>query len=164
LIYGSLHINDTPDTFKPVQTSHSSSNLNQRIEWPFDSIDLSIQVPMNTHDPRLNGDATVIFRTVLNLDDYQRWNQFPLTHTRPQPTIVEHQGKQFVSEYRERLERRSVQVFDESVGRMRYFEVTDYIPSRTVRPMQQFSQRRINPVILTARPAPNQTNVQHAGK
>lgn len=112
---------------------------------------------MHLHNPRLNDDATVIFRSVLNLDDHRRSNKFPLARTPPRPTIVEHRGKQFLSEYRERIERRYVQVFDESVGRMRFFEVTDFIPSQTVRPMRQSNQRRTNSVMPTKTPASNQT-------
>ena len=97
---------------------------------------------MHSSNPLANSDATVIFRSVLNLDDQQRWTVSPLSSIRARPTIVEHRGQQFLSEYRERLERRYVQVYDESVGRMRFFEVTDYIPSRTVRPVRQFNQRR----------------------
>ena len=47
--------------------------------------------------------------------------------------IVERNGKQFLAEYKERMERRYVQVFDESMGRTRLFEVTDIIPTKTVR-------------------------------
>jgi hypothetical protein len=86
----------------------------------------------------MNSDATVISRSTINLKN----NHF--SSFRPNRSIVERNGKQFFTELNERMERRYVQVFDEMTGRMRLFEVTDYIPSRIVRPMRanpQFSSQ-----------------------
>ncbi len=86
-----------------------------------------------THNRTANSDPIVISRSVINLDNHRRLNDNHLSSFRPSRSIVERNGKQFLTETKERMERRYVQVFDETTGQMRLFEVTDYIPSRTVR-------------------------------
>lgn len=82
--------------------------------------------------PRIHGDATVIARTVIDFNSQRRAPKqlFPSSRT-----IVERNGKQFRTEIKERIERRYVQIFDENLGRMRFFEVTDYIPTRIIQPV-----------------------------
>ena len=55
-------------------------------------------------------------------------------HRRPvlRPIPTEHNGKQYLTEFRERIERRYVRIFDENLGQVRFFEVTDYIPSKRI--------------------------------
>ena len=81
----------------------------------------------------MNKDPRIVYRSVVNLNHRQRMNNQLLSSFEPQRSIVERNGKQFVTEFKERMERRHVQVFDETTGRMRLFEVVDYIPSRVVR-------------------------------
>lgn len=81
----------------------------------------------------MNKDARIVYRSVVNLNPHRRINNRQLSSFEPQRSIVERNGKQFVTELKERMERRHVQVFDETTGRMRLFEVLDYIPSRVVR-------------------------------
>jgi hypothetical protein len=88
----------------------------------------------------MNNDAIIISRSVVNLNNHQRLNQHHLASLRPSRTIVERNGKQFLTEFKERMERRYVQISDENTGRLRLFEVTDYIPSKTVRSVRYNSQ------------------------
>jgi hypothetical protein len=88
------------------------------------------------YDPTMNRDAMVVAHSVSNLN--HRSSSF-----RPNRTIVERNGKQFVTEFKERMERRYVQVFDETTGRMRLFEVTDFIPSKTIRSIRNHRQAQI---------------------
>ena len=90
-------------------------------------------------------DAIVISRSVMNLRDQRRLrNRQPLPSARSHRAIVERNGKQFLTEYRERAEKRYVQCFDETTGQLRLFEVVDYIPSRVVQPMRYPSQSRLS--------------------
>ncbi len=88
----------------------------------------------------MNNDAFVIRRSFVNLNKHQRLNNNQLAISPPTRSIVERNGKKFLSELKERMERRYVQVFDENRGYMRLFEVTDYIPTRTVRSVNNNSQ------------------------
>ena len=81
----------------------------------------------------MNGDARIVYRSVTNLNHHRRMDNRQLSSFEPQSSIVERNGKQFVTEIKQRMERRHVQIFDETTGRMRLFEVLDYIPSRVVR-------------------------------
>ena len=83
--------------------------------------------------PRMHGEATVIARTVIDLNHHRRATKPSYPLSRPSRTVVERNGKQYVTEMKERIERRYVQIFDDNLGRMRLFEVTDYIPTRTIR-------------------------------
>ena len=87
-------------------------------------------------DQTMNKDANIIYRSVTNLNHHRRTNNHQLSFFGPNRSIVERNGKQFITEMKERMERRHVQVFDETTGQMRLFEVTDYIPSRIVRSMR----------------------------
>jgi hypothetical protein len=118
----------------------------------------------------MNKDANIIYRSVVNLNHHRRINNNQLSLFGPNRSIVEHNGKQFVMELKERMERRRIQVFDETTGQMRLFEVTDYIPTRTVRSMRihpqngtswnsvprhfSFNHRSILPAITTDRKEP----------
>ncbi|CAF4001054.1 unnamed protein product, partial [Rotaria magnacalcarata] len=84
----------------------------------------------------MNHDAVVIGRASMNLNNYQRFNNNHTSLHRPSRGIVEHNGKQFITEFKERIEHRYVQIFDEYLGQIRVFEVTDYIPTRVIRPMR----------------------------
>ncbi len=84
----------------------------------------------------MSKDASIIYRSVTNLNHHRRTNNHQLSSFGPSRSIVERNGKQFITEMKERMERRHVQVFDETTGQMRLFEVTDYIPSRIVRSMR----------------------------
>ena len=92
------------------------------------------------YNPSMNNDAVVMRRSIINLNKHQRLNNHQLTLTPPNRSIVERNGKQFLYRIKERMERRYVQVFDETRGQMRLFEVTDYIPTRTVRPLRHKPQ------------------------
>jgi hypothetical protein len=92
------------------------------------------------YNQTMDNDAFVIRRSFVNLNKHQRSNNNQLTISPPSHSIVERNGKKFLTELKERMERRYVQVFDENRGYMRLFEVTDYIPTRTVRSMKNNSQ------------------------
>ncbi|CAF3391409.1 unnamed protein product [Rotaria sp. Silwood1] len=98
------------------------------------------------YNQTMYNDAHVIARSVLNFDNHQQFNNYQLSPFRPNHTIIEHNGKQFLTELRARMERRYVEVFDQYEGRMRLFEVTDYIPTRIIREIRSTpasqSQRR----------------------
>ena len=94
----------------------------------------------------MSNDPVIIRRSVVNLNKHRRTNDNQLATYTSRPTIIERNGKQFVTEVKERMERRYVQIFDDATGQMRLFEVTDYIPTRTVTsvrnsPQQSFSTR-----------------------
>ena len=96
----------------------------------------------------MNNDAFVIRRSIVNLNVHQRLNNKQLALSPQSRSIVERNGKQFLAELKERMERRYVEVFDEYTGQMRLFEVTDYIPSRSVRSIKkspQFQSRNMFP-------------------
>ena len=97
---------------------------------------------------------SIFSRSTAHVNNQRRWNPHP-----PQRSIFERNGKKFVVELQERMERRYVQVYDEAAGRMRLFEVIDYIPTRTVRPLRyagmpppvtsnfsRFNQRTVTPL------------------
>lgn len=91
----------------------------------------------------MTGDARIVYRSVTNLNHHRRIDNRQLSSFEPQRSIVERNGKQFVTEIKQRMERRHVQIFDETTGRVRLFEVLDYIPSRVVRSAKSTGQRQI---------------------
>lgn len=92
----------------------------------------------------MSKDANIIYRSVVNLNHHRRVNNNQLASFGPNRSIVERNGKQFVTELKERMERRHVQVFDPTTGQMRLFEVTDYIPSRTVRSIRIHPENNVS--------------------
>jgi hypothetical protein len=115
----------------------------------------------------MNGDAVVISRSVINPNNHQRKRNFISSSSRPSRTLIERNGKQFLTEFRERAERRYVQCFDESTQQMRFFEVIDYIPCRTIRPYKHkyqfllqnnaFQNTSLPPLQSKQQPIPSQT-------
>jgi hypothetical protein len=103
--------------------------MHQNLLFPF-------QPNYSIHNQTMNNDVFIVSRSTMNLNNHRRLNGNHLSSFRPNRSIVERNGKQFLTEVKERMERRYVEVFDETTGRMRLFEVTDYIPSRTVRAMK----------------------------
>ena len=90
----------------------------------------------------MNGGAVIIARSIIQPEKQQRTrDHFPVP-SRSSSTIIEHHGKQFLTELKERTERRYVQYFDEETHQMRFFEVTDSIPYRVIRPLNQNIQSR----------------------
>ncbi|CAF1181663.1 unnamed protein product [Adineta steineri] len=85
------------------------------------------------YNQTMTSEPTIIRRSIIDLNKHRRLNNNQLTSYPPNRSVIERNGKQFLTELRERLERRYVQIFDESTGQMRLFEVTDYIPTRTVK-------------------------------
>ena len=81
----------------------------------------------------MHRDANIIYRSIIHFNHHRRINNNQFSFFGPQQSTVERNGKQFLIEFKERMERRHVQVFDETMGKMRLFEVVDFIPSRTVR-------------------------------
>jgi len=100
----------------------------------------SFQSNYPTHNQTMNNDAIVISRSVINLDNHRHSHHNRFSSFRPNRSIIERNGKQFLTELNERLEQRYVEVFDETAGRRRLFEVTDYIPSRIIREIRPNSQ------------------------
>lgn len=87
-----------------------------------------------THYESEDSDATVISRDVSKRNDPRCIeSQYPSSF-QPRRSILERNGRKFVMESKQRTERRYVQCVDEATQRIRYFEVVDCIPSRTVRP------------------------------
>ena len=82
------------------------------------------------YNPTMKNDPIVIGRSIINLNKRS-------PSIRPNHVIVERNGKQFLTELSARMERRYVQIFDETTSQIRLFEVTDYIPTKTVRSMKK---------------------------
>lgn len=96
-----------------------------------------------------NDDAVVISRSVANLGNYPRHANDYSSSLRRNSSIVEYHGRKYITEFQERVERRYVQIFDTDLGRMRVFEVTDYVPTKIIKPLRNRplypSQRRLTP-------------------
>lgn len=90
----------------------------------------------------MNGDAVVISRSIIQPEKEQGTRDHLPTLSSSSSTIIEHHGKQFLTELRERTERRYVQYYDEETHQMRFFEVIDSIPYRVIRPLNQNIQSR----------------------
>jgi hypothetical protein len=119
------------------------------------SISVQPNLPL-LNNRTMNKDVNIIYRSVTNLNHHRRTNNNQLSLFGPNRSIVERNGKQFVTEMKERIERRHVQVLDETTGQIRLFEVTDYIPSRIVRSM------RIHPQNGTSwNSVPHQSSFNH---
>lgn len=118
------------------------------------STSFSTQPNFSPHNRSRNNDAIVLSRSVLNLNNHHRRNHNHFSSYRPNQSIIERNGKQFITESHERMEQRHVQFFDETTGRVRLFEVTDYIPSKTVRAVRPHtpfrSQNRTHQTAISA--------------
>lgn len=84
----------------------------------------------------------IIARSIIQPEKQQRTKDHLPVSPRSSGTIIEHHGKQFIIELKERTEQRYVQYFDEETQQMRFFEVTDSIPYRVIRPLHQNIQSR----------------------
>ncbi|CAF1462653.1 unnamed protein product [Adineta ricciae] len=129
----------------------------------------SLRVPVSHRNQTMSNDPVIIRRSVVNLNKHRRTDDNQLATYASRPTIIERNGKQFVTEVKERMERRYVQIFDEATGQMRLFEVTDYIPTRTVTSVRNspqrsfstrspFNQRPSSRGTLNSRPEPTATS------
>lgn len=96
----------------------------------------------------MNGGAVIIARSIIQPEKQQRTRDHLPVPSRSSSTIIEHHGKQFLTELKERTERRYVQYFDEETHQMRFFEVTDSIPYRVIRPLHQDIQSRSQSVSM----------------
>ncbi|CAF2794804.1 unnamed protein product [Rotaria sp. Silwood2] len=113
-----------------------------------------LQSNFQMYNQKMNNDAHVIARSVINFNNHQRLNKYQLSPLRPNRTIIEYNGKQFLTELRERMEQRFVEIFDEYTGQMRLFEVTDYIPTRIIRSITGKPQSQIQRKALFNRVPP----------
>lgn len=80
-------------------------------------------------------DIHILSRSIVNL-----YPKPSLTNSDPKRfqlnrLISDHNGKKYISEFHTRAEQRYVQWFDPASDRLRFFEVIDYIPTKTVRPL-----------------------------
>jgi len=100
----------------------------------------SVRFNLPSHHQTTRGDAVVISRSVINQNDQQRTRNHFSSSFRPFYTTVEHNGKQFLVESKERIERRYVQCIDETTHQIRSFEVIDYVPYKIIRPYKHKSQ------------------------
>lgn len=87
----------------------------------------------------MSNDAIIIARSIISPNSHRRFINNHSSSYHPDGKIVEYNGKQFRTEYKERIERRYVQIFDQSTGRVRLFEVTDYVPTKIVRSIRHKS-------------------------
>lgn len=93
------------------------------------------------HHQTIIGDPVVISRASINIDKHRgQLKKYVSPSFQPMRTIVERNGQQFVVEFKERIEQRYVQCIDENTNKKRYFEVTDCIPYRIIRPYKHRSQ------------------------
>ena len=92
-----------------------------------------VQTNSPTHNQPEIGNAAVISRFFLNPYDSKSSEKHPSLSLRFCPTVVEHNGKQFYVENGQRIERCYVQLTDLITHKIRYFEVTDYIPCQIIR-------------------------------
>ena len=75
----------------------------------------------------MNRNPVILSRSIQNINkDNNQMNNL-------NRSIIEHNGKRFLTELNHRMERRYVQVYDDKINQMRFFEVTDFIPCRTIR-------------------------------
>ncbi|CAF2528806.1 unnamed protein product [Rotaria sp. Silwood2] len=92
------------------------------------------------HSKTMIGEAVVISRSTMNRNDPRCLKNHYTSSFRPNRSIVEHNGKQFIVEFAQRAECRYVQYMDEKTNQMRYFEVVDCMPSTIIRPYRYKSQ------------------------
>ncbi|CAF3070714.1 unnamed protein product [Rotaria socialis] len=135
----------------PMQSTIASSTINHpmknipRHEQSQQQIieqDTSHLVKTNssTYDQPTNGDVAVIPRSVTNRNDPHCFENHLPSSFQPQQSIIEHKGRKFLVETKNRTERRYVECVDDKTHRFRYFEVVDCVPIRTVRPYRNQSR------------------------
>ncbi|CAF2142926.1 unnamed protein product [Rotaria magnacalcarata] len=93
-----------------------------------------VKTDSSTYDQATNGDVAVIPRSVTNRNDPRYFENHLPSSFQPQQSIIEHKGRKFLVETKHRTERRYVECMDDKTHRLRYFEVVDCVPIRTVRP------------------------------
>ncbi|CAF0875325.1 unnamed protein product [Rotaria sp. Silwood1] len=86
------------------------------------------------------GDAVVISRSIMDRNNQRCLQNHCSTSFRPNRSIVQHNGKQFIVEFTQRIEQRFIQFMDKKTNRMRFFDVIDCIPSTIVRSYGSKSQ------------------------
>lgn len=134
----------------PTQSTTLPSTVNHSIENGFkENIEESpyrfVESKSPKQNKRKNSDAFVVSRFVTKRHDRQHIedNHYS-SRTQPVTSIIEHNGKQFCVTPKQRTEHRYVQCFDEATHTMRLFEVTDYIPTRSIRPYRYNNQSQSN--------------------
>jgi hypothetical protein len=118
-----------------IQKKPENNQAQQQMNAPH-----SVRSDPPVYHQKLNGDAVVLSRSVINRNEQHHLINHRLSSVQPRRTIVEHNGKKFLVELRERTERRYVQYRDETTHKMRFFEVIDYIPYRIIQPYKYASQ------------------------
>ena len=129
----------------PVEPINLSAVVNNQIQQeseedrsflPIKSLSISsssVQSDSPTPQQTMSGDVVVLSRSIIHPNDY-RHTRNSFSSFQPFSTIVEHNGKQFLVEFKKRTERRYIQYFDPTIQQMRYFEAIDHIPYRTIQP------------------------------
>ncbi|CAF3379189.1 unnamed protein product [Rotaria sp. Silwood1] len=92
------------------------------------------------HHQTMYGDAVVISRSIMDRNNQRCLQNHCSTSFRPNRSIVQHNGKQFIVEFTQRIEQRFIQFMDKKTNRMRFFDVIDCIPSTIVRSYGSKSQ------------------------
>ncbi|CAF3805356.1 unnamed protein product [Rotaria sordida] len=135
----------------PIEQTTSSSAINNSTAKKFKQERPQQQIIQGntTHDGRfdlfvhnqtMNNNSAVISRSIMTRNDLRCLKNYYSSLFRPEWSIVEHNGKQFVVEFTQRTERRFVQFMDDKTHQMRLFEVIDCIPSTIIRPYKRKSQ------------------------
>jgi hypothetical protein len=122
----------------PIQEKAKKDRSLQKLTEPSSSHIIRSKSPK--HHQGINGDTTVISRSLINSDDHRYLKNHHSSSFQPYSIVVEHNGKQFLVEFKERTELRYVQFIDEITHQMKCFEVIDCIPCRIVRPYRRISQ------------------------
>ncbi|CAF0865473.1 unnamed protein product [Rotaria sordida] len=131
--------NLTPVTDNQIQQEQYQPEKQLIIRKP--SYYFQLNFPM--YNEPINNDAIVIARSVINFNNQRQFNNNQLSSFQPNGTIIEHNGKQYLTDLRERIEQRCVEIFDENTGRIRLFEVTDYIPTRIIQTISSIPQSQL---------------------
>ncbi|CAF1128352.1 unnamed protein product [Adineta steineri] len=126
-------INERIPSPKPSPTIDNQQHQQQEKLSVIENSSRTPSPNLPAYNQTMTSEPTIIRRSIIDLNKHRRLNNNQLTSYPPNRSVIERNGKQFLTELRERLERRYVQIFDESTGQMRLFEVTDYIPTRTVK-------------------------------
>ena len=95
--------------------------------------------PVIHHQPIMS-DVTAIPHFVRNQSDSRSSKKHRCLPLPSYPIIVERNGKQFYVKSGQRIERRYVQLTDPMTYKIRYFEVTDFIPYLIIRRYRYQSQ------------------------
>ncbi|CAF4364040.1 unnamed protein product, partial [Rotaria sordida] len=117
--------NSTAKKFKQERPQQQIIQRNTTHDGRFDLL---------VHNQTMNSNSAVISRSIMTRNDLRCLKNYYSSLFRPEWSIVEHNGKQFVVEFTQRTERRFVQFMDDKTHQMRLFEVIDCIPSTIIRP------------------------------